>query len=348
MSATGTRTTPAPKVLPAAAGERLGRYFLAVALGLIGSCAAFLALVALQFGAPTESSRPIDQVYNFKSAPAAHGGARLVIVSGSNASFGVSCRQIQERTGVDCVNGGMHAGLATDYLLRRARRFLHSGDTVLLPLEYEMYTFDGQPNQVLIDYVFARDPGYFLAADPLTQFRFVAGISFKRLQAGLAARLKPPHEVGRDDYHARVLDRNGDRIDNARAKMTAKQLGKLAAIRPMTIADPLEGETPGLRSIRAFIDWCRERHIQVVATWPNTRRFALYQRADYRQFLGRIERFYRAQAVPVLGQPDEFMYELPLMYDSIYHLNDEGVRLRTSRLIALLHPYLSTPGDYPQ
>ena len=54
-----------------------------------------------------------------------------------------------------------------------------------------------------------------------------------------------------------------------------------------------------------------------------------------------IIQFYQNLGVPVLGLPQDFMYEKDLFYDSIYHLNNEGIEIRTQQTLTLLKRYLA-------
>ena len=40
--------------------------------------------------------------------------------------------------------------------------------------------------------------------------------------------------------------------------------------------------------------------------------------------------------IPILGQPQDFIYPYRMFYDSFYHLNHEGRNLHTNRIIQLL------------
>ena len=81
-----------------------------------------------------------------------------MVVSGSNALQGISCKQIQKELEVDCFNGATTYALGVEYYLYNDRKWIRPNDIVLLPLEYEAYVYDGEINNALVDYTMSRDP----------------------------------------------------------------------------------------------------------------------------------------------------------------------------------------------
>lgn len=300
----------------------------------------FILAVCYQIGAPTESSRWVYEIYTIKSNIAKKiKEPKLIVVAGSNALFGISCKMIYEETGVNCVNGGTHAGVGIDYMLSRARDWVKPGDLVLLPLEYYHYKHDGKPRTTEIDLVFSRDPSYFNSVNLITKFYFISGISFKRLLRGISAKFTP-NPPWKSFYDAKNLNEYGDETSNREAEMTEKLRKKVARSWPHGLERYIKS-SQGMRSISKFVDWCRQNNIQVIAMWPNTIWFDVYREARQQEFFQSIEDFYQRIGVKLLGKPEDFMYDKSMFYDSNDHLHDRGVRLRTKQLIELLKPDLA-------
>jgi hypothetical protein len=315
------------------------QYFRSVLYGFLLSLLIFLWAVFYQIGAPTESSRWIYEIYQIKSSIAdSIKVPKLVLVSGSNTHFGISCEIISTETGVPCVNGGTLLGLGTAYILHQARLWLKAGDLVLLPLEYELYQDRGMPNYVIIDYIFARDAKYLLSVDLVTKFRFLFGISLDRLQQGVLGKLHPPQPSAKG-YQSKSVNKYGDETINLKADMTEKQYQILNNSTPIKI-ETSQTARYSLNEISKFINWCQEKDIKVIVTWPNTVKFDSYKERVNQEYFQEIEKFYDGMKVPVLGKPEDFMYNKSMFYDTSYHLNDRGVRYRTQQIIELLRPDL--------
>lgn len=69
-------------------------------------------------------------------------GNRLLLVGGSNLAFGIDSASIQKSTGLQPVNLAISAELGTEFVLNEAKEFAHSGDVILVSLEYEQFAED--------------------------------------------------------------------------------------------------------------------------------------------------------------------------------------------------------------
>ncbi len=316
------------------------KYLRSVLLGFMIASIIFVLAVFSQIGAPIESSRWLYEIYTIKNRIAQSiKTPKLAIISGSNAIFGISCKTIQQQNKVSCLNGGTNGDLGTDYLFKRARPWLKPGDIVLLPLEYEFYTYQKIPNDAYISYILARDPQYLHSVDFLTQFRFITGVSFQRLRLGILAKLKTP-ERGNANYQSQNLNEYGDETSNLKETTNKEQSIRVSKEQPMAIINGAIKSTYGMKIIREFTLWCQQNNITILATWPNTIRFNAYSGQSQQLFFQSIEQFYNRLGVPLLGKPQDFMYEKSMIYDTSYHLNNIGVSQRTQQIIELLKPYL--------
>lgn len=309
------------------------KYFRSLFLGFLLGFIIFLLAVFYQIGAPTESSRWIDEIYEIKSSLAnSLKTPKLVIISGSNALLGISCKMIYQESKVPCLNGGTNGGIDLYYLLGRPRTWLKPGDLVLLPLEYEYYLATDTPNNVFIDYVFSRDPKYFLSVSLLTQLRLIWGLSFERLFLGIKGKFKPPQPI-QSGYQSKTINEYGDDTSYDKTQQTK------AKLIPIEIDSEFQ-QGYATSHILNFVNWCKQNNVQLIVTWPNTLWFDIYQQPSKQEFFQSVEDFYKVNRVPVLGQPKDFMYEPSLFSDTVYHMNAQGVHQRTMQLINLLKPYL--------
>ena len=319
------------------------KYLRSVLSGFLFCLAIYLSAVFYQLGVPiSEQNSSIHRVYAFKSSLiSSFNQPKLLIIAGSNANAGISCQMIQSATAMPCLNGGIHAGVGLDYMLDRARSWLNPGDVALLPLEYQHYQDDNVPSDRLVDHVMAHDPEYLRSVDLATKIRFLSGVSFERLAQGVVAKIKQPEPSQAKAISAQEVHKNGygDNTHQREADLTPELREKIANLKPL----PLSGYLPsshGMDSIREFVDWCKKHDIKVLATWPNTVWFENYKQPQSQAFFQSIEDFYTSLGVPVLGQPEQAMYDKSMFYDSIYHPHDRGKRQRTEVLINLLRPYL--------
>jgi hypothetical protein len=315
------------------------RYLSSILGSLLLVIIIYLSAVFYQVGTPTETSLAKYELYKIKSSIVNLSKTpKLLIISGSNALEGISCKIIEEETKFPCVNGSTSISVGIDYLLHYARSWAKPGDIVLLPLEYTHYQYDGKPFDELVDYVISRDPKYLLSADLITKIRILGGVSFSNLLVKRIFQPKFP-QLGTNISQEIAVNKYGDKTNNIESNMTPELLKKRDEFEALRFGGYIKS-SQGMESISKFINWCKQNNIKVIATWPNTMKFEIYKEFRQQEFFRSIENFYKSIGVPLLGKPEDFMYNKSMLYDAPYHLNDRGVRQRTRQLIDLLRPYL--------
>jgi len=314
----------------------------------------FLVCIALYLSATLYQADwgqpPLDylhEMYGIKTAAANRAIAtdtpKLVLVSGSNSHYGIRCATIVERTGVYCVNGGIHAGIGIDYLLDRARRdWLRSGDIALMPLEFNHYIDRGIPSKFFIHYIHRYDRDYLHRRGPIDRLRFWFGLPITRIAKRVTGKILDWPVPDGPDPQAEV-GRYGDRLNNELSDRNEIQKGYVDDAEPLPVlmTQTFTGDSSGARSIRRFVRWCRDRDITPIATWPNALWFDDYAGDNPQAFFAAIEQFYADLDVPIVGEPRQMMpADRGLFFDSDYHLNRTGVDRHTDRVLDLLAPDL--------
>ncbi|MEL6499844.1 MAG: hypothetical protein AAFV28_10080 [Cyanobacteria bacterium J06635_13] len=309
------------------------QYFRSIIWGFLLSCLVFGWAAWMQFDAPTPTSQWIYDLYALKTKIAAQiDSPKLVVTAGSNAMIGISCSQIQTATKIPCVNGAINVGLGLDYILYQARSFVREGDTLLLPLEYELYETDPRPSSVAIDYIFAHDPAYWQQADIVLKTRLLLGLGLKRTLIGVVNKLQYDSEQERTVKRLKSINAAGDWVRNRSIDLTPEHQRRLRLFAPHK-SSSLGLTNYSQQKITEFVQWCRQHRIKVVIAWPNTVEYPEYQQAEYQDFFASIKTFFQQLDAPIIGEPEEYMYDRSLFFDSTYHLNNTGVAIRTQQLI---------------
>jgi hypothetical protein len=315
-------------------------YIIGLVAGLLAGPAVFLALLYLQLGVPTNSSSWAYEIAQRKiTIAAAISGPRLLLLGGSNATFGLSARTLEEETGVKTVNMGTYAGWDVDYLLAWIERTARPGDTVLLDLEYQLYVrpLGSEPHD---DYILARDPDYFRALSPLGKLDLATRVSFKRIQKGIniwrhgesPRRPHPPYTEG-----ASYLDDYGDETANTAVDPTNPDSVE-------TVAPLLDGisstRTAGFDQVRGFVEWAKAHGVTVLATFPIVVHRPAYDGANADEAIRMITDFYVSLGVPVVGTARDAMYPPDQFFELPYHLTRAAAIAHTRKLAPELEPYL--------
>jgi len=264
---------------------------------------------------------------------------RLFIVGGSGALFGVDAELMEKKLHCPVINFATHAGLGMEYLLDRARRALRPGDRVLLCPEYGLWIQpDTARDELAVSYISTYDKSFYahmglgraaaaLYSVPLADY----AASFN----GLWTRLRNHHHHFRatSNYNVAMMSPNGD----LRAYFTPRRTMFSADLTYPFITDT---QSPPASALRRFADWARDRHIQLLFSWPNTRLPNPPTPIDPPPIM---TDFLRDCGFIILDTPADNAYPKPWFLDSDHHTNAACRRLRTEALIRRLRPHLGLP-----
>ncbi|MBI5562727.1 MAG: hypothetical protein HY894_07765 [Deltaproteobacteria bacterium] len=301
--------------------------------------AAYGASIYLFFRAPLgyqgEGLWLHNAIVKKEAIAASMSGPKIIFAGGSATLFGVRARDIQDAYGVPVVNAAIHAALEADYMLHLARGMARPGDAVILPAEYDLFRYEGRYNQSRSFYLRTYDRGFFNGQPVLTILDDV----YKTTPADVLNAVKrqiiyahDPNErpVGMA-YTTETLNGNGDETYNYG---NAKMAKVMKTARP----SPVGGfkETKGLRAIKEFAAWARDNNVRFYVTYANAVWFKEYGNDEYRRYFAELDGYFRENGIGVIGAPRDFFYDAGLFYDTNYHLNHDGVTIRTNQLMGMM------------
>jgi hypothetical protein len=257
---------------------------------------------------------------------------KVLFVGGSSTLFGIRTKDIQKNLAIPCVNFGIHAGLEIDYLLSRTKHLVKPGDTIIFTVEYPLFFYKGKFNNVTLDYIFTYDRNFFNSLSPWDKIKYLACISPLKLGLFFFNELAvhgSKNEV-REGYNLATLNENGDETSNI-GHHEADNAFRFSA--PFNIQGGDFQETPGLKIIRDFNQWCRAHHINFYVTYASTMYFQEYDNAQYRHYFNELQKYFAQHDIPTIGAPQDFFFPKDFFYDTAYHLNQKGMTIRTNQLI---------------
>jgi hypothetical protein len=108
----------------------------------------YILLFYFQLGAPLEVEWWVNDILKYKDFKARNiASEKIIIIGGSNVLFGINSQVIAQKTGYPVVNMGTHGGLDIDYIYYKIKQHMKEGDVVVLPLEFEYYTYTGEVSE---------------------------------------------------------------------------------------------------------------------------------------------------------------------------------------------------------
>ena len=307
------------------------KYLIIFLLAILSGLCFQLLLFYVNLGVPNQATHGYNDLFQVKDNYAQSiKNSKIIFASGSNTRYGVDTSKIEHTLKIPVVNYGISAPLKY-YILQRAKLHLHSGDIIILPLEYSFYDYQHLPvASEYAHYIIGSDSSQFKALPLSIKLNIISQVTIRELLIATYRHIKPSPFVKASD----CLNINGDVTNNFVSKKTpanvlfSKLNDSVFKNAPVT-ADAQE-------ELTSFIDYCHANNITVYAAWPNY----LWKE---KEFTGKdldgihaIEKFYHDHNVEILGNYTDCLYDAELFYDSEYHLNEEGKRIHTDYLINLL------------
>jgi hypothetical protein len=305
----------------------VARYLVFVLALFVALCAAAGAYAWSEMGRFTRSGYASCAYIDKKVALGGRTPSpKFVVVAGSNAALGIHVRTVSEALSVPGFNFALVATFSPGFQLFEARKILKPGDAVLIASEYLAYDY-GSPTNALVDAVYSCGEDYWRSLDWPRRLFFVLAVRPQRVIDTL--RFNKANAARADRAVVRDVTADGDEARTGTPGLIAG--AQTGAHQPLVIR--FGAQSNGVGEIENFLAWAKANGVTVFATWPNTLYFPQYK--TYPAF-GEIADFYRAHGVEMIGAPEDSMFGEKFLADTIYHLNADGIRLRTEKLIANL------------
>lgn len=254
---------------------------------------------------------------------------KIMIIGGSNVIFGVSASQIEKTLKTPAINYGINAGLEVDYILHLSKKHLKKGDIAILPLEYEHFSKTKDLNRLRIAYILNYDRDYFSSLSILEKLQYLSSISFDEFILSFFAT---KNEL---NYNSQTINKNGDETANFDEHKINSFISRKSHDKALN--NPIFTPSFGTKKILEFAKWCEQNGVKMYLTWPSTIYFEEYSNPNYQKYFYNLERYFASNNVDTLGTPNDFLYPLEYFYDTNYHLNANGMKIRTQKLVDLLY-----------
>jgi hypothetical protein len=264
---------------------------------------------------------------------------KIVLVGGSNLSYGVDSKLLQKVTGCPVVNMGMNGYFGVRYMLEEVKPHINPSDVVVLSFEYDnlFKSVDGSPvshlaiikaRPAVLSYLSFGQKLQAIAAIPT-----VAQTKIIRLIDELIIAVKEPMS-GKTYEVEPAIDMN---IIESLKSFTPEGdiVGHLGAVWPFDreAAVVPEGATidPEMIALmQTFAAEMQKRGVPVIVSYTP------FLREAYDELQGDLTRFdAMIRSSPPLiapSPPSSFVFDESLFFDTVYHLNERGRPLRTQKM----------------
>ncbi|MDR3140688.1 MAG: hypothetical protein LBU37_03010 [Tannerellaceae bacterium] len=248
---------------------------------------------------------------------------RIVFVGGSNLSFGVNCQLIKDSLKINPINTAIHAGIGIKYMLEKTLKYIKKGDIIVFVPEYEHFYSDwniGSPEllRTVIE-VNNRSNVNLLSKKQLYNCFSYIGIF-------ILSKFNPFEYINieeNDVYGVNSFNEYGDvdahwNLENRHDEITSNTID-ITGYNPEVIVE-----------IRQIMDKLQEKGCIFLVSYP------CFQETSFNnsiEAIKKVEEDLKNNTFKILGTPERYMMSDSLMFDTVYHLNKQGLERRTKLLI---------------
>ncbi len=299
--------------------------------GLLIACLGFFALLKFIEDKPVPNAVFSQSIIDAKlsSARSFASTPKTVVVGGSNVLFGIDSQLLGELTGRRVLNFGCAAGFGPELILHLLKPHLHSGDSVIMRWEYHQYLFtrSGTVNLTYLNLLTSTQNEFMRELPIYDRTRLCLSIPVSLCWEGVQTAYNP--FVDTDLYRCSwAIDSMGNVRSNLGVKINDSEMGydffdPNSSFKITTDVDDIFSD---------FVKFCRQKKISFIVSWPNVAFQDAHAHPLVQKKIENIIEFWRDLGVVVLGRPDNYMFKKHDLYDTVYHLNQQGVRKCTKLL----------------
>jgi hypothetical protein len=253
---------------------------------------------------------------------------RIILVGGSNIAFGMDSELLQNEMKLPVINDGLHAGLGMEFMLNDLKPYIARGDVIILSMEYDNYIgYKGDLN--IISGVLEVDAETIRSLSH-SQLLQAPGIIVEGLRNKFNQKLRSLllNYFKIDSIYTRSgFDKHGDVISQF------NKTGGFSGNDPYMPADA-SVDAEALIILNNFHDFATARGAKLYLVFPAARQSNCANSKAQFQIL--FDYLKANLKFPVISRPEDFCFPDEFFFDTAYHLDERGTRLRTLVLAGFL------------
>lgn len=256
---------------------------------------------------------------------------KIIIVGNSNVAFGINSKMIEDEIGMPVVNLGLHGSLGNRFHQNIAKSNINEGDIVVMAhtnydhlsevSDYRLMWVTIEKHTEMYKYLDPQDYKQML----YNLFPYVKSSTLRWISG-------KGKDVPVDSYSRTAFNEYGDivRRNNPRDKSTFYKNGSV--IIPLITDDIAE-------QINDYNKYIEDRGAKlVVAAYPIADGEYTPSKDKFDNFEDKLR---EKLDCDVISHFSDYFIPVDYFYDAIYHLNDEGVTIRTNLLINDLKQWMN-------
>ena len=253
---------------------------------------------------------------------------KIIIISGSSCAFGLDQDMLEKETGYKVVNFGLYAGFGHRAYSELAKENINPGDIVLFAYEYDWIAgFETYGQDLLMSGI----------DENIDLYKHI-GVRYWPEFIGYAtkyAEKKNTFKEATDDYSRRSFDSATTQMTLPRARALSDYKEKKDDYYGIITVRNDKGKVKISRNSKEYLRDYKELIEKKGATAYFAAPPMLDESLDceVKDLYTIIENEEEKIGIPFISDPELYMFPGELMYDTVYHCNSEGEKLRTGILI---------------
>ncbi len=246
---------------------------------------------------------------------------KIILAGGSNVSFGVDSKMIQEKFKIPVVNLSIQHAYGISYLLEELKHSIDSLDIVLISFEYFLRSKGNYQLELMTSNIYPESKQYYKS-----QILSNISIYLDVLQNSLIDEVKYLIKGGL--YHQGIYSRAsfnkyGDMISHLNKSTEDKEQLNFSY-----------RYWEGINLLNEFNKYAKFKGVNVFYLYPT---IAISQYTEHLTSIDSLEAdLAKELSIEIIGKPTSFVFADSLYFDTFYHLTKEGKKNRTKELISLL------------
>jgi len=291
-------------------------------MGLFALPVTAILLLAMSFGPNASRVDYVEGVIAKHKRLDALSSPKVMVIGGSNATFGIDSELLETGLCKPAVNMSIHASLGFRFMVDEVKGSIGEGDLVIAALEHSSYSHPAKDNDLHILLV-DRWPEAIRFTPWYTRPRVIMGVMVMRAQGAWkiftgAWKDDSQHQV----YRASGFNERGDLVSHLGLPPWGPARQQSVGYSEPVIDDafwPIAME---------LADSVRAHHAQLVFVWP------VVANTSYRpQVCKVIEEGLVEHGLTMVGSTEDYTMPDSSFHDTHYHLRSAGRQLRTARLV---------------
>jgi len=250
---------------------------------------------------------------------------RIILVGGSNLSFGINSAKLKESLNINVINTAVHAGLGLKFIVEDITNYLKTNDIVILSPEYAQFFGND---------LYGMDPMISTIISVPDTYSLINFQNWKEILGTLPKNaIKNILKFGISEYRhlfkiekIGIYDRNS--FNGLGDVVTHYDLQNEDFIVPKGINKNYNEET--MKTILLFKKAIDEKDGLLIFTYPCLIESSFVTITDQVEL---INDSLKNTDIEILGNPKEYSLNDSLFFNSHYHLNKKGIDIRTDLLI---------------